>query len=635
MLELFRRSAQTKVMKILLIILALTFLLWGFGEVLRNSSSGIVVLEVGKSKVYDAEWNRLLGHQIAMRENLIGRKFTEEEINDPKFRSTLLNMLINRKIIEQVAVDMNLLLDDELIKKSLAEVPFFRDEDGKFDVIKLQAFLRSQGKTEQQLFIELEHDMQNSFVVHALRSLAIYPPQMPELLEKAYLAEHVIDLYSLKFDFDSEVMAPSDAELEAMLAQKAAEFTIPEHRTISYMVFDARDVNVRENFSHDEIQEYYDDNIALFTKPEKRHVKQIIFASQEEALAAASEIAAHNNFMEVALEHNDKEDIDLGMVTTNSLLSEIAQEVFSLQEGEVSVPVKTPLGWHIFSVDQIVESHTIPLESARVEVKKRLIEDSQYQELNLLAQHIDTDVVSEHSLEDIAQNYGLTIKRDVFAIEAGLADKQNDSEDLQQNLKGIASNLSEGEISIVTHHGVSDSYYVVRLDSVQPAHMVALEDAKEQLLIEWKAGQKAAKVQAVFGQVAEAIKSNDQDSLASLTKEYGITKERVVLTNDDHKALAPNVAQQLMELLQGELSAALYDAAKSRYLIGFVAEIRAAQSGGAGDQKQTDALRQNIARAIANSNSDILLEQIIEHMKQKYIVKVNNAAVFRNIKLNN
>ncbi len=630
MLDFFRRSAQTKTMKFLLILLALTFLIWGFSGVISDSGGGIVAVQIGNYKVYEKEWNALLGQQILMRENLRGSKFTQEEINDPQFRTHILNMLINRNLVKVAAQNMNLIISDELAQQILADNYFFRTENGAFDFEKFQLFLKNSGKSEQQLFEDLKDDMRNRYLLDGLTSLYIYPPNMVDVLSKAYSAKHILDIYLLGVQSIAVAEEPSEVELKNILATRKEEFTAPEWRKISFITFNKDDVNTTITVSEDDIQNYYKANIMQFTQLEKRQVLQIVCSSQEEAEKVRKQVMSEGDFIKVALQYGDKEDVELGTLDRDSMMPNIAQVIFDLKVGDISEPIKTPLGWQVFKVVEIIEPTVQSLDEVRSFIKKQIIEQNHYGELNALAQSIDNDLVMEHSLEDIAENYGLQIERDEFSV-GDVSSNDAKKDDLYNKIKMDAVALLQNEMSSVTYDADSGYYYVLYVDYIAPERLLDIAEVREQLVILWEEEKRAVQAQMIFDKLLAAIQGQQHsDVIAELINGYKIAvKSNVAITRDNLGTLPDDVGYLLLSLGVGQSSPTLYDVKTDSYIVAVAKDVVLM----AQDSKKGDDIKDKITQAILSANRDVIFEQWLASLKEEYKIKVNQALIYRKVVL--
>ena len=122
------------------------------------------------------------------------------------------------------------------------------------------------------------------------------------------------------------------------------------------------EVKSRVSVSPGEIVEYYKANPRDFSQGDRVKLQQILVRigsrSEEEAKTFAESLVAQikegNPFEELAKTYSEgseaKEGGDMGWMEKGQLLGEIDEKIFLLNAGEVTAPIQTSLGYHIFKV---------------------------------------------------------------------------------------------------------------------------------------------------------------------------------------------------------------------------------------------------------------------------------------------
>jgi peptidyl-prolyl cis-trans isomerase SurA len=123
-----------------------------------------------------------------------------------------------------------------------------------------------------------------------------------------------------------------------------------------------------------EIKEFYDENVDELIAPKQALVKTMMIRKQEgvsdsevrkkmEDLREKAEKT--EDFSSLAMEFSEGPYADnggyMGYVAVGQTVPEIDSVIFSLQEGEVSEIVETPIGFHIFYVEEINEPRQLEL----------------------------------------------------------------------------------------------------------------------------------------------------------------------------------------------------------------------------------------------------------------------------------
>lgn len=93
-------------------------------------------------------------------------------------------------------------------------------------------------------------------------------------------------------------------------------------------------------------------------RPARARVRQMLLRDRADAEAARQRVASGEDFVEVSRELSTAANAatggELGVLTRGTLPEEIDEVVFSLEEGQLSEPVGSPAGFHVFQVLDIV-----------------------------------------------------------------------------------------------------------------------------------------------------------------------------------------------------------------------------------------------------------------------------------------
>ena len=124
-------------------------------------------------------------------------------------------------------------------------------------------------------------------------------------------------------------------------------------------------------FTAADARTYYNENPEQFTVAAGRTASHILVETEAEADAIRAEVTP-DNFAEIA--RRDSTDTgsapqggDLGQIQKGQLVPEFEKVAFSLEDGEISQPVKTQFGWHIITV-KITPAKTTSFAEARSQI---------------------------------------------------------------------------------------------------------------------------------------------------------------------------------------------------------------------------------------------------------------------------
>ncbi len=171
-------------------------------------------------------------------------------------------------------------------------------------------------------------------------------------------------------------------------------------RERSLMTKAAEEVTKDVAVSDEEIAAYYDEHTSDFEQDETRTARHILIAPSDpsdtstqptdaqwqaaltEAQQVRKEIVEGADFGEKAKEVSDDPGSkelggDLGVVQKGMMVPEFDQALFSLEDGQISEPVKTQYGYHIIQVTQINPAKQQTLDEVKEQIKSQLLDQAQ------------------------------------------------------------------------------------------------------------------------------------------------------------------------------------------------------------------------------------------------------------------
>ncbi len=133
----------------------------------------------------------------------------------------------------------------------------------------------------------------------------------------------------------------------------------------------------------EEIEEFFNDNISMFSQAKTVSASHILVDSEEEAKKILEEINNSLDFAQAAHKYSSCPSKEkggaLGEFSQGQMVPEFDEAVFSMQPGEISKPVKTQFGYHIIKVDQVNEAKIPSFEEVKDEAKNQCLMYKQQQ----------------------------------------------------------------------------------------------------------------------------------------------------------------------------------------------------------------------------------------------------------------
>ena len=140
------------------------------------------------------------------------------------------------------------------------------------------------------------------------------------------------------------------------------------------------EVKSKVSVSPGDVNEYYKAHSSDFAQGDRVRLQHILIRTssrtEDEAKALAesllTQVRGGKSFEELAKTYSEgaeaKDGGEMGWIEKGQLLGEIDQKVFSLKEGEVTPPIQSSLGFHLFRVEESQKSAVKPLSEVRDQI---------------------------------------------------------------------------------------------------------------------------------------------------------------------------------------------------------------------------------------------------------------------------
>ena len=187
----------------------------------------------------------------------------------------------------------------------------------------------------------------------------------------------------------------SEAEFQELVSNESRLREIRENLRRQAAIKKLHDQEIRSQVvvSPKEIEDYYKNRQSEFAEEESLRVLSITVRKSEEAVqkgvideAARAKIEGlrgrilkGENFEKLAREFsedaNAKEGGAVGWMKRGTMLPAIEEPLFQMQAGGISPVLETPLGYHVFKVEEKKVSRTPPLEEVREKIRVVLYQE--------------------------------------------------------------------------------------------------------------------------------------------------------------------------------------------------------------------------------------------------------------------
>jgi peptidyl-prolyl cis-trans isomerase D len=619
MLQALRSTVGSWIVKILFVLLILSFGVWGIGDIFRGRTD-TTAAQVGDVKISTVELDNAFRQEVNRLRQMLGGQIDAEQAKALGLVNQTLDQLIQRHLLTLAADDAGLRVGDPLVLGQLRAEPAFRNQLGQFDSEQFRRVLAANQLTEDGYVQLLRTEIKRTQLVGAVAAGAQAPGALVDDLFRRQAERRIAETVLVPNAAMGDVGTPDDAALTAFHQEKAVRFTAPEFRKLTVGKLTVEDIAKDITVSDEDLHAAYDARAAEFQTPERRTVDQVLVADEAAARKIESSLAQGQSLEEAAAAAG-AEVLTLNSLAREDLLPELTGPVFSLQQGGISAPIQSPLGWHVVRVSGIEAGSTQAFEQVRETVLADVKRDRAMDTVFESANKVEDALAGGATIEDVAQKFGLRLIQ-VPAIDAngrkpdgGVVEGLPAAQQVAQTAFGV----QQGAASTLTETPDGD-YFIARVDAVTPATLRPLDTIRAEVVAAWQAEQRAQRAAKKAGEIEERLKagSTPQDIASSVPGTVAGVTPALTRAGRENGGLPPGLVQRLFEMKQGEVATA---PTQDGQIVVRLKEIQSADPASA--DAQVAQVRQGVQQAMAGD----LLAQFTEALRQRYPVSIHQNTI--------
>ena len=619
MLQFIRSKAGTFVVKVLFVLLILSFGIWGIGDFLRSSPQDATVATVGGHKITGDVVQQAVRQQVDRLRQQFGGNFDMEQAKAFGVIDQAVDGLVSQTVLDQEAERLHLAVGDKEVALLVQQEPAFKNAQGEFDRGSFIMRLNQAGYTEKTYVGLLRSEQPRIDLASVAGGTVAAPQTLADLLYRLRNEKRVADWVFLPASAVKDVPAPDDAALKAYYDKHPDAFTSPEYRGFTALALTTQDVAADVKIDEAQLKDAYNQRQDEFIKPEQRHLLQMILKDQKAADDAEAQLAQGKDFVKLAqdLTKADAASVDLGAVPKKDLPTELADPVFAAGEGEVVKPVQTAFGWHVIKVTKIDPSAGKSFDEVKPQLEADARKDAESDALYALSNKVEDAVAAGADLGTIAQQFKLTPYAVKAADASGLdpagkpiADFTIASDALTKTAFATAQGQTSGLEQVP-----NGSFYLVRTDNITAPALKPFDEVKDQVKTAWTNEQRTQKVADQAKALADQVKLDQPlAKLASAQKLQLSTTKPFIRTNPANQAGIPGpVVAKLFDLAPGGVTTA---ATPDGEVVAQLKEIQAADP--AADKDKVSALAGQLGQQVG----DDVLNQFDHALRKLHPVSV-------------
>ncbi|HEX3863783.1 MAG TPA: peptidyl-prolyl cis-trans isomerase [Stellaceae bacterium] len=625
MMQAIRTRAGSIVVKVLFVLLIVSFGFWGIytrSDYFQEHSPETVLATVGGRDIRAEELQQALEPALQRLRAQFGGSIDNQQIKQLGIIDTLLGQLIDRALLDNESVRLGLDPSDDVVRSTIYDNPAFRGADGKFDRQLFGQILAMNRLTEDQLVARLRHDIPRADLLQAVTAGVVMPRPVVDALYRYRNEKRLADIVAFPVASITDIGQPSDADLKKFYDAHPDLFRAPEYRAVTIASLSPADLQRSGSIPDDKLRSEYDQHKDDFGTPEQRDIQQLLAPSEEKAKEAESELAAGKDWKDVAASlGQDADSIDLGLLSRQDIPHELGDVAFDLALNKPSEPVKSPMGWHVLRVTKIDPAKTQTFEEAKAKIETDLKMQDAVDRLDKIGNQADDALAGGGSLADVAAKFGLKTVT-ISSLDESGHDAEGKPVKLpiapEEIIKTIFS-TSANDTSRITDTQ-DGAIYAVHVDKVTEPHVKPLADVKDTAVAGWQAEQKRDAATKQAEALAAAVTAD-----APLAKMAGDKKltllAAVPLTRKQTQgqSVPPALVTKLFAAKVGDVVTG------SDPTGAFVAQLKEVQS----PDQISDAAASGLSDQLADESRADVAGEFTESLRRRFPVEVKREAVDR------
>ena len=292
MLEGLRVASQNwigrTIMGLVMGFIAISFAVWGIGDVFRGFSSQRLV-KIGGGEITVEAFRASYQNELRRLQQRLRRGITNEEARRAGLDQQVLDRLITDMSLDQRARALGLSISEDETQKLLKAEKVFQGVSGEFDPDRFKQIIHDAGFTERSFLVDQKGAYLRKEITDSVSS-GLEPPRL--MLEAIYRFRNetrAIDAILLPASAVGPIASPSEEEVKKYFTERESTFRAKEFRKITVLAATPAALAKPAEVAAEEVRKYYDEVKAhRFGAPEKREVSQLVFKTEIEAKVGAA-----------------------------------------------------------------------------------------------------------------------------------------------------------------------------------------------------------------------------------------------------------------------------------------------------------------------------------------------------------
>lgn len=505
MLGAIRNKSKGWVAYLIVGFITVPFALFGIQDYVSGSSNTSIASVDGEDIDLNLYYQELNSQQRNLQQQL-GAQYSQEI--DNVLKQTLLDTMINEKLIENFANSLDMVTLDQEVRSVIQSNQAFQ-VDGAFSEERYNQILRLNSYTSTAYEIAQSKSLTRDQIKRNLSNSSFLSSVQTAQLNDLASQEREVSYIALTTDKYEDQISVSQSGISDYFNANKSNFLEGRKVKVDFVELSLDNIDEPENADQETLQNLYDENAELYTNPERRRAQHILVEDETLANDLLNQIKEGADFAELAKTNSvdtssNEQGGDLGLFERDLMGAEFDEAAFSMNVGDVSDVVSTDYGYfHIIKLTEIqtetaqsFEEVTEQLVALHIKnVKQKILFDLEEEFANL---------AYEESLDMLADQLDLEIQTsDFFSNGTNQYDQAFVSAAFSEAV------IEEGENSDVIELG-QNKFVVLSLSSLQPERQKELNEVEAQIVATLKTLGAKKLIDDLSLSIASALTSGDE-----------------------------------------------------------------------------------------------------------------------------
>ena len=505
MLGAIRRKSKGWVAYLIIGLIVIPFALFGIQDYVSRSANTSIASVDGEDIDLNLYYQELNSQQRNLQQQL-GAQYSQEI--DNVLKQTLLDTMINEKLIENFANSLDMVTLDQEVRSVIQSNQAFQ-VDGVFSEDRYNQILRLSRYTPTAYEIAQSKSLTRDQIKRNLSNSSFLSSVQIDQLNNLASQEREVSYIALTTEKYEDQISVSQSEISDYFDANKSNFLEGRKVKVDFVELSLDNINEPENANEETLQNLYDENVELYTNPERRRAQHILVEDENLANDLLNQIKEGADFAELAKTNSvdtssNEQGGDLGLFERDLMGAEFDEAAFSMNVGDVSDVVSTDYGY--FHIIKLTEIQTETAQSFE-EVREQLValhKKNAKQKILFDLEEEFANLAYEESLDMLADQLDLEIQTSDFFY--------NGTDQYDQAFVSAAFSegvIEEGENSDVIELD-QNKFVVLSLSSLQPERQKELNEVEAQIVATLKTLGAKKLIDDLSLSIVSALTSGDE-----------------------------------------------------------------------------------------------------------------------------